>query len=108
MTRPAPSPVPYPISRPRRLRRSASLRALTRETRLSVEDLIWPVFVHETGADGDGPDQPVPSMPGVARRSIDLGRPRGGRGGVPGHPGDLPVPLHRAVAEDRGLRRRLG
>ncbi|MCR8725612.1 porphobilinogen synthase [Frigidibacter sp. ROC022] len=63
---PAGSDSPRPRHRFRRLRRSASLRALVRETRLSVDDLIWPVFVK----DGDGADEPIASMPGVARRSI--------------------------------------
>ena len=45
----------------------AALRDLTRENRLSVEDLIWPVFVR----DGEGVEEPVASMPGVIRRSVD-------------------------------------
>jgi porphobilinogen synthase len=52
----------------RRLRRSAPLRALVRETALSVDDLIWPLFVR----DGTGVLEHVPSMPGVQRRSVDL------------------------------------
>lgn len=60
------APAPTPMSRFRRLRRSAPLRNLVREHRLSVDDLIWPLFVQ----DGDGVDTPIPSMPGVARRSI--------------------------------------
>ncbi len=51
----------------RRTRRSASLRALVAETRLSPSDLIYPVFV----LDGEGRTEPVPSMPGVERQSID-------------------------------------
>ena len=54
-------------SRPRRLRRTAALRDLVRETVLSPGDLIWPVFL----CDGEGVEQPVPSMPGVLRRSVD-------------------------------------
>ncbi|MEM9797985.1 MAG: porphobilinogen synthase [Pseudomonadota bacterium] len=57
----------FPLSRPRRLKRSAALRALTREDRLSVDDLIWPLFVRE----GEGVLEEVPSMPGVVRRSVD-------------------------------------
>lgn len=57
----------FPASRPRRLRASAALRDLTRENELSVNDLIWPVFVR----DGEGIEEPVPSMPGVVRRSVD-------------------------------------
>ena len=58
---------PFPFTRFRRVRKSAATRALVRETRLSVDDLIWPVFV----CDGDGVEQPVSSMPGVMRRSVD-------------------------------------
>lgn len=52
--------------RPRRLRRSAAVRALVEETRITVDDLIAPLFV----IDGDGEKEPVGSMPGVYRRSI--------------------------------------
>lgn len=58
----------YPLTRFRRLRRTAALRALTQETTLGVGDLIWPVFL----CDGSGQRQPVASMPGVERRSLDL------------------------------------
>ena len=58
----------FPASRPRRLRRTPALRALVREDRLSVDDLIWPVFV----CDGDNTTQEIASMPGVIRRSVDL------------------------------------
>lgn len=54
-------------NRPRRLRQSAALRAMVCETRLSVDDLIWPVFVR----DGVGEIEPITSMPGVNRLSID-------------------------------------
>ncbi|OOC11144.1 porphobilinogen synthase [Thioalkalivibrio halophilus] len=58
---------PYPASRPRRMRRDAFSRRLMREHRLSADDLILPVFVTE----GEGVREPVPSMPGVERVSID-------------------------------------
>jgi porphobilinogen synthase len=61
------TPPPYPASRPRRLRRDASTRALVREHRLAPEDLILPVFL----LDGSGQTQDVASMPGVKRRSLD-------------------------------------
>lgn len=54
-------------TRPRRLRRTPALRDLVRETHLSAHDLIWPVFL----CDGDAVEEPVPSMPGVVRRSVD-------------------------------------
>ncbi|MGB3408582.1 MAG: porphobilinogen synthase [Jannaschia sp.] len=61
-------PPAFPLSRPRRMRRTPALRALSREDRLSTDDLIWPVFV----CDGVGVTQEVSSMPGVIRRSVDL------------------------------------
>lgn len=54
-------------TRPRRLRRTPALRDLVRETHLSPHDLIWPVFL----CDGESVEEPVPSMPGVVRRSVD-------------------------------------
>ncbi|MBD8525762.1 porphobilinogen synthase [Pseudomarimonas arenosa] len=56
----------YPYTRPRRMRRDAFSRRLMREHRLSSDDLIYPVFVHDI--DGRAP---VASMPGVERLSID-------------------------------------
>jgi porphobilinogen synthase len=50
------------------MRRNAFSRRLMRETRLHADDLIWPVFVIE----GGGAREPVPSMPGVERLSVDL------------------------------------
>ncbi len=57
----------YPNTRPRRLRRDKFTRDLVRENRLMPSDLILPVFV----LDGHGREEPVPSMPGVVRRSLD-------------------------------------
>lgn len=61
------TPAPFPAQRPRRVRQSAAIRGLVRETHLSTQDLIWPVFVR----DGDNVEEEVPSMPGVMRRSVD-------------------------------------
>ena len=58
---------PFPAQRLRRLRRSAALRDLVAEERLSVKDLIWPVFV----TDVPGADVAIASMPGVARRTVE-------------------------------------
>ncbi len=55
----------YPNTRLRRNRRDDWSRRLVSQTRLSIDDLIWPVFVHEL----DSP-APVPSMPGVERLSV--------------------------------------
>jgi porphobilinogen synthase len=57
----------YPHARPRRLRRDDFTRRLVREHQLTVDDLIYPVFVVE----GKGIQMPVSSMPGVNRYSID-------------------------------------
>ncbi len=58
----------YPQTRLRRTRRDGWSRRLVREQTLTVDDLIWPLFVCE----GSNRSEPVPSMPGVERRSIDL------------------------------------
>ena len=57
----------YPSTRLRRMRADDFSRRLMRETKLSADDLIWPVFV----LDGQDRSEPVPSMPGVERLSID-------------------------------------
>jgi porphobilinogen synthase len=57
----------FPITRLRRLRRSETLRRMVRETRLSRDDLVLPLFVVE----GSGVREPVASMPGVQRFSVD-------------------------------------
>ncbi|MHC0052873.1 porphobilinogen synthase [Actibacterium sp. D379-3] len=62
-----PTVAPFPATRLRRPRKSAAMRALVRQNTLSVDDLIWPIFVR----DGHGVEEPVPSMPGVNRLSID-------------------------------------
>ncbi len=58
---------PYPATRFRRTKRLDALRRLVREETLSVDDLIWPIFVRE----GENNETPVSSMPGVARLTID-------------------------------------
>ena len=69
MARPhyAPIAAPFPTTRLRRNRRDLWSRRLVAEHRLDVGDLIWPVFV----VDGDRRREPVASMPGVERLSID-------------------------------------
>ncbi|WP_373508882.1 porphobilinogen synthase [Thiocapsa sp.] len=58
----------FPITRMRRMRRDAFSRRMMRETTLTPDDLIYPVFVLE----GSGQRESVASMPGVERLSIDL------------------------------------
>ncbi|MBF0160147.1 MAG: porphobilinogen synthase [Magnetococcales bacterium] len=61
------SPPPALITRPRRLRRTETLRRLVRENRLQTDDLIYPLFI----IPGQGQCRPIASMPGVEQRSID-------------------------------------
>jgi len=62
-------PLATPIThRPRRLRRTETLRRMVREHTLRVEDLIYPLFVME----GEGQREEVPSMPGCYRYTLDL------------------------------------
>jgi delta-aminolevulinic acid dehydratase/porphobilinogen synthase len=63
-----PNRAPYPTTRMRRMRRDDFSRRLMRETTLTPDDFIYPVFVLE----GQGEREPVPSMPGIERMSIDL------------------------------------
>ncbi|MEK9671526.1 MAG: porphobilinogen synthase [Rhodospirillaceae bacterium] len=58
----------FPETRMRRNRRTDWLRRMTAENRLSADDLIWPVFV----VDGTGKREPIASMPGVDRLSVDM------------------------------------
>ena len=58
----------FPSTRLRRTRTQDWSRRLHRETTLSPADLIWPLFV----IDGEGQEQPVASLPGVSRWSVDL------------------------------------
>ncbi len=57
----------FPECRPRRLRRNETLRRMVRETKLSVDDLIYPLFA----AAGKGIRKEVPSMPGVFNLSVE-------------------------------------
>ncbi|MFN3629104.1 MAG: porphobilinogen synthase [Casimicrobiaceae bacterium] len=66
------APPPWPATRMRRLRSRAFARALVREAQLSAAHLIWPVFVLE----GERRVVEVPTLPGVARMSIDELLPR--------------------------------
>jgi len=58
----------FPDKRPRRMRRDDFSRRMMRETRLTPDDFIYPAFV----LDGTARDEPVPSLPGVSRKSLDL------------------------------------
>ncbi len=58
----------FPIYRPRRLRKNENLRRMIRETKLSRDDFIYPLFVTH----GRGLRREISSMPGIAQLSIDL------------------------------------
>ena len=58
----------FPIHRGRRLRTNESIRSLVRETTLSPQDFMFPMFITE----GENYKVEIPSMPGIFRRSIDL------------------------------------
>ena len=62
-----PTQAPFPATRLRRTRATPAVRALVRQNTLTVDDFIWPVFVRS----GEGIQEPIPSMPGVFRRSVD-------------------------------------
>ncbi len=61
------TPAVFPATRFRRLRRTAALRDLVQEVRLTPADLIWPLFITDVA----GADAPVASMPGVSRLTVD-------------------------------------
>lgn len=60
--------MPFPIHRPRRLRNSAVIRDMVRETELKPDDLIFPMFVTY----GKGEKKKIPSMPGCFQFSVDV------------------------------------
>jgi porphobilinogen synthase len=111
--------MPFPEQRPRRLRRTAALRSLVRETTLAPTDLIAPLFVKEGIADA----VPIPTMPGQSQHTVEslrkLAADIRGRGvvafmlfGVPAHkdaegseawnPDGITQQAIRALREDFG------
>lgn len=60
-------PAPFPANRPRRLRTAPWIRAMVAENTLSPADFIWPCFV----IDGDDRAEPIETMPGASRLTID-------------------------------------
>jgi porphobilinogen synthase len=57
----------FPATRLRRFRRTAALRSLVRETRLSLDDFVYPLFA----CPGEGVERPLEGLPGIAQRSVD-------------------------------------
>lgn len=90
----------FPAARMRRNRRAAWARRLVAETSLSANDLIWPVFVVE----GTGQRQPVPSMPGVDRLSVDLLVEEVGRAAALGIPAIAVFPYVEAALKTPDAR----
>ena len=94
----------YPTTRLRRNRREDWSRRLVAETKLSVDDLIWPVFVQE----GENERTPVASMPGVDRLTIDLFVEAAKEARDLGIPADRDLPGDRSQGQDarraRGLQ----
>jgi porphobilinogen synthase len=88
----------FPGTRMRRMRRDAFSRRLARETSLSADDLIQPLFVIE----GKGAREPVASMPGIERLSVDLLVAEARRLGTLGIPAIalFPVPDPASKSED--------
>ena len=90
--------MPFPIYRPRRLRESPLLRKMVRETTLRVDDFVYPLFaVH-----GRGVREPIGSMPGQYRLSIDELLKECKDAASHGHPGRAPVRRCRATKDPRG------
>lgn len=61
------TPPPYPISRPRRTRIHPTIRKLTRDVYLNMDDIIYPIFIRE----GSGPSLPIKSMPGQKQITLE-------------------------------------
>jgi porphobilinogen synthase len=57
----------FPVTRLRRFRRTAALRSLVRETRLSLDDVVYPLFV----CPGEGVERPLEGLDAIAQRSVD-------------------------------------
>ena len=67
----------------RRMRKADWSRRLVQENRLTVDDLIWPIFV----IDGENQREEIPAMPGVFRMSVDLAAEEAARAAELGIPG---------------------
>ena len=89
------------LIRPRRNRRHPALRRLVRETQLSPDDLVLPLFVQE----GEGSRTPIASMPGHARLSIDRLVEKAGEAAALGVPGVALFPVIPDAAEGSARQR---
>jgi porphobilinogen synthase len=86
----------FPTTRMRRLRRTPALRRLVGETRLSVDDLVAPLFV----ADGLEDPRPIPSLPGVMQHTLDSLSKEAARLAALGVPGVILFGLPRPEQKD--------
>ncbi len=93
----------YPSARPRRLRQTDWVRRLVREHRLSVDDLIWAMVVH----DGADDEVPVAAMPGVARLSVSAAAKAAKRAEMLGIPAIAVFPHIDAKKKDASGREAL-
>ncbi len=91
-----PTMPPFPTARMRRLRRTPALRRLVAETRLSVDDLVAPLFV----ADGLEDPRPIPSLPGVMQHTLDSLSKEAARLAALGVPGVILFGLPRPEQKD--------
>ena len=94
--------MPFPEQRPRRLRRTPALRRLVAEARLTVDDLVAPLFVKE----GIDAPEPVVSMPGVVQHTQESLRKEVRALADLGVPGGDPVRGSRDEGRHRVRRRR--
>jgi len=83
------TPVPFPATRLRRLRRTGVLRDLVRETELAPRHLIYPLFVQAAAGPGRSGRTPIAAMPGIERLSIDAAVAEAGECAALGIPGVL-------------------
>src|SRR6201991_3521972 len=83
----------FPSTRLRRLRRTGSLRGLVRETQLDAGDFIYPLFITY----GSDRREPISSMPGSDRLTIDHAVGEAGEAPAPGIPAVMPfgIPEHK-------------
>ena len=81
----------------RRMRKADWSRRLVQENRLTVDDLIWPIFVTE----GEGVRQEIPAMPGVYRLSVDLAANEAARAAALGIPAIATFPHVELALKDQ-------
>jgi porphobilinogen synthase len=94
-----PAPGCYPAVRMRRNRKADWTRRLVAENRLTVDDLIWPIFI----IDGRNRREPIAAMPGVERLSVDLAAREAGQAARLGIPAVATFPyIDMALRDETG------